>query len=944
MVASNEYRISKRGSAGGWLDSEFSRRAFLKVSGILAGGAVVGSVFFREDKALAANFGNPVLIETDPRVEIKYSVCQGCHGRCGMRCKIVDGVLVKIDGNPYNPCNMESHLPYETEPSAARLIPAMMCAKGLAGLQSLYDPYRLKEPLKRVGARGSGQWEAISWEQAFTEIGTKLAPYRDLENDIDPNAPELGKRVNQIMFSGGRNQQSRFTDLFWKNIVGTANARHDHTSICEESHHTAHELLTGNGIESAFKDHTKPDLANAEFVLWFGSDPCSANFPFVPIARKLINMLEQGGKLYVVDPRCNVAASKGTWVPIRPGTDAALALAIGRYIVDNNLHNTSFLQRPHANAANPTGELNVADATLLVKIVDGHPLAFLRAVEAGIPGGLNTEFVVWSAGTGVKFNTVDSAELLPGQVTVNGVTCKTAFELYVERVREQTIDEYAARCGVDVTTIQTIAQEFVAAGRHGNVTMYRGPVQHTNGTYTGLTILSLNLLLGNFNWKGGLAFGGGGFKDSFDGAPFDPGNFPNKVTEGGIPLTRVGKTYETSTEFQTNGYPAQRPWFPIARHYNFQEIIPSIEDAYPYPIKALILYWNGIPYSAPGARAAWERVVADENKIELLVVIDIAMGATAAWADYVLPDTTYFERWTTVTVAPTILTKLTGARQPVVGTLDADMNYTGVLPNTKTLEDILIDLGKAMGLTVPWDRAWDFWKQILTNIGADSSGPGLDAVLARGGRFANAETAYDGETLKNRFSTRIYFFSEKLAKTRDSMTGAYFDGIGKHEPIADAAGNPIGEIDAAFPLQLVTYKYAWHAQMHTIRYPWLVSIQPENFIEMNSTDANARGIRTGDEVRLTSVSAPNGVVGRARVTETVCPGVAAVSHHFGHWEMSSRPFKVNGVDAAHDPTRGKGVQANTIMRLDPHLGNVTLQDKIGASASFFDTRVQVAKV
>jgi anaerobic selenocysteine-containing dehydrogenase len=944
VVASNEYRIAKRGSVGGWLDSELSRRAFIKVSGVLAGSAVVGSVFFRENEALAANFGNPVLVETDPRVEIKYSVCQGCHGRCGMRCKIVDGVLVKIDGNPYNPCNMESHLPFETEPSAARLIPAMMCAKGLAGLQSLYDPYRLKEPLKRVGPRGSGQWEAISWEQAFSEIGAKLALHRDLENDIDPNAPELGKRVNQIMFSGGRNQQSRFTDLFWKNVVGTANARHDHTSICEESHHAAHELLTGNGIEEKFKDHTKPDLANAEFVLWFGSDPCSANFPFVPIARKLINMIEQGGKLYVVDPRCNVAASKGTWVPIRPGMDAALALAIGRYIVDNNLHNTSFLQRPHADAANPTGELNVADATLLVKIVDGHPLAFLRADEAGIPGGLNTEFVVWSGGGAVKFNTVDTADLLPGQVVVNGVTCKTAFDLYVERVREKTIDEYAALCGVDATTIHAMAQELVAAGRRGNVTMYRGPVQHTNGTYSGLAILSLNLLLGNFNWKGGLAFGGGGFKDSFDGAPFDPGNFPDKVTEGGIPLTRVGKAYETSTEFQTNGYPAQRPWFPIARHYNFQEIIPSIEDAYPYPIKALILYWNGIPYSTPGARAAWERVVADESKIELLVTIDIAMGVTAAWADYVLPDSTYFERWTAVTVAPTILTKLTGARQPVVGALDADMNYTGVLPNTKTLEDMLIGLGKAMGLTVPWNRAWDFWKQILTNIGTDSDGPGLDAVMARGGRFATAETAYDGETLKNRFSTRLYSFSEKLAKTRDSMTGEYFDGMGKYEPIADVMDNAIDPMDSAFPLQLITYKLAWHTQMHTIRYPWLVSIQPENFIEINSTDASTRGIRTGDMVRLTSVSAPDGVVGRARVTETVCPGVAAVSHHFGHWEMSSRPFKVNGVDVAHDPTRGKGVQANTIMRLDPQLGNVTLQDKIGASASFYDTRVQVAKV
>lgn len=78
--------------------------------------------------------------------------------------------------------------------------------------------------------------------------------------------------------------------------------------------------------------------------------------------------------------------------------------------------------------------------------------------------------------------------------------------------------------------------------------------------------------------------------------------------------------------------------------------------------------------------------------------------------------------------------------------------------------------------------------------------------------------------------------------------------------------------------------------------------------------------------------------------ESICPGVVAVSHHFGHQEMSSRPFQVNGADVAHDPTRGKGLTVNSIMRLDPVLGNVTLQDKIGASASFYDTRVQVTKV
>lgn len=944
MVASNEFSVQRR--PGGWLDDGVTRRSFLQATGALAAGTAIGVSFFTENQAQAANFGNPVLLETDPQVVIKYSVCQGCHGGCGMRCKIVDGVLVKVDGNPYHPCNLEPHLPYDTDPEVAKLIPARLCAKGLAGMQTLYDPHRLKEPLKRVGPRGSGQWETITWEAAFAEIAQKLAPYRDLSTPVNPSAPELGPKVNQVLFSPGRNQQAQFTDRFWKKVFGTVNSKLDHTSICEESHHVAHDLFTGWGVQTTTKNHTKPDLANSTFVLWFGSDPCSANFPFVPIARKLIDMIERGGKLYVVDPRCNVAASKGTWVPIKPGTDAALALAVGRYIVDNTMYNTAFLSRPHDAAANPTSELNATDATLLVKIDNGRPAAFLRADEAGIPGGTNTEFVVWSNGAAVKYNTVDTADLLPGEQIVNGITCKTAFQLYVERVRERTIAEYSAICGVGAAAITSLANELVLAGRRGCVTMYRGPVQHTNGTYTGLAVLNLNLLVGNFNWKGGLGFGAGSWDPmgGYTGAPFKPGDVVGGVSDSGIQITRIKINYESTTEFSQRGYPARRPWFPLGAYNNYQEIIPSIEDTYPYAVKALILYWNGIPYSAPGARAAFERVIADETKLPVVVAIDIAMGEATAWADYVLPDTTYFERWSAPGVAPTILTKTTGVRQPVVGTFDASMNYTPVLPNTKTLEDILIGLAKVMGLPVGLDRAWDFYHQLIENIGAEGGGPGGAYVLARGGRFENYAGAYDGEKLARRYSGRMFFFSEKLAKTRDSMTGQYFDGMGKYEPPGDILGNAIETMDMSYPLQLVTYKMAWHSQMHTIRYPWLVSIRPENFVEMNPQDAQLRGVRTGDRVRVTSASSSGGAVGLARVSDTIRPGVVAVAHHFGHWEMSSRPFQVNGTESTYDATRGKGIQSTPLMRVDPQLGNVTLQDKIGASASFFDTRVQVTKV
>jgi anaerobic selenocysteine-containing dehydrogenase len=948
----------------------------MKTTGVLAA-ATVGGSFFRENRAKAANFGNPTLLETVEHVDVKYSVCLACHGGCGIRAKVVDGVLVKIDGNPYHPNCLEPHLPYDTTTKEAKLAVGKVCAKGQAGIQVLYNPHRIKEPLKRVPGtlRGGGQWQPISWDDAFAEIAAQLAPLRDVTTPVDPADTHLGPVANKVIFSGGRNQhgQRDFTDRFWGSCFGTVNKRNDHSSVSDSSHHVGYALATGNGAFGAeSKVRGSTDLPNCDFVLWFGSDPMAANFPLVAQARKLVDMLQRGGKLAVVDPRCNVAASKAHWwLPTAPATDAALALAIGRYIIDNNRHNTAFLQRPHDGAANPTGELNCTDATLLVKIDGGHAGAYLRADEAGIGGGTADDFVVWTGGAAAQYNTVDTADLLPGTVNVNGIDCKTTFELYAEQTRTRTIEEWAAICGVASTKIQEIAVELTSHGRKVSVEHYRGSVQHTNGTYTAWAIINLNPLIGNCNWQGGHVFGGTHWHETGGGSGnrFNPMNVVNGVSASGVQLTRANADYENSAEYANKPagakYPAARPWFPFANHDNYQEIVPSIEDQYPYATGALILYWNNIAYSPPAGKAAVERVLTDESKIPLIVSIDIEMGETTAFADYILPDTTYLERWSTPHVGSAINTKVSGVRQPLVGTLDVDMNYTPILPNTKTLEDILIGIGNALrerGVDVPMDledengdptplsNAWSWHRQLISNIADEDGGvPGatpqerLDYVLARGGRFENHDAAYDGDRMAHRYSSRIHFYCETLAQTRDSMTGELFDGFAKYEPVADLLDNSLDGADPTYPLYLNTYKQAWHSMARTVCNPWLMSILPENFVEINAQDAATRNIRTGDAVLITSASHPKGSVGRAFVTETIRPGVVAIAHSFGHWEMSSKPYKVGEVDSEFDGTRATGIAANPLMRVDPVKANVTLQDKIGGSSSFFNTRVQVAK-
>ena len=140
--------------------------------------------------------------------------------------RVKDGILLKLDGNPYHPNNFDpdERLPFSTSIDQAKRKPARLCAKGQAGVLVVYDPYRIKQPLKRVGPRGSGKWKAITWDQAFEEIAAKLKPLRNFETLIDPAAPELGPIANQVLYSPGRTIEGGFTDRIWKNGFGTINS------------------------------------------------------------------------------------------------------------------------------------------------------------------------------------------------------------------------------------------------------------------------------------------------------------------------------------------------------------------------------------------------------------------------------------------------------------------------------------------------------------------------------------------------------------------------------------------------------------------------------------------------------------------------------------------------------------------------------------------------
>ena len=958
------------------LNPDMDRRQFLLISGTLAAGATIGKLVKPASASTAvAGRSSPDFTEVDAGVQVIMSVCQNCHSRCGIMARVKAGVLLKIDGNPYHPNNFDAdeRPPYGTPVDEAKKKPGRLCAKGQAAVQVIYDPYRIKQPLKRVGSRGSGKWKAITWEQAFQEIAAKLKPLRDLNTLIDPAAPELGPIANQVLYSPGRTIEGGFTDRIWGDGFGTVNRREDHTSICETSHHVANELMTWNEQtnQGGRKNHFKPDIVEAKYIILFGSSFLEANFPMVALARKLMDFRAKGGKYVVVDPRfSNTAALAHRWVPVKPGTDAALALGMARWMLENNRYDAKYLANANQAAAKTGGEPTWTDSTRLV-VVDPNHAEARRYLRADTVDGKKENYVAWSGGGPKEIG--DAAlvgDLEPGEVTVASRRCKTAFQLLKEQVFSKSLSQYAEDCGLSVDLISTLASEFAAAGKQAVTNAYRGAVQHTNGVYNQLSINTLNTLAGNYDWRGGNGGGGGGWSEGSGVTPL--GAVPGGVGRKGIKLNRTGKFYEKDAPSlfkRDGGYPAKRPWFPYALHGNYQEIIPSAADGYPYPIKALFTYWNAWPYSTPALRKTFEDYVKDEKKLSLFVAISLNMGEVAAFADYVLPDTTYLEKWSFPGMTPTILTRATPFQQPVVGKLDgkdigtvpfnpdAPNVYTPVLPNTKTVGDIHIGLAKALGLPGVGDKAfqdgsplntyWDFYKKGLENL-SKNAGKSISEIVAKGGVFEDPGSEYDGKYLKYKYGNLIHIYIEQLAITKDSMTGQYFDGLPHYEPPKFADNTAIATVDERdYPFQLITYKMAWHAQGRTATVPWLMIIQPENFVEINAADAKRLGIRNGNKVRLVSATSPGGVVGKAKVTEGLRPGVIAVSHHFGHWELASRPSVVDGVPQGYDRSRGTGLTVNPIMRLDQFKGkvlNTSIQDKVGGSVSFYDSRVKLVKV
>ena len=259
------------------------------------------------------------------------SCCNMCGGQCGINVHVVDGVVEKIEPSNWNPnnyTNISSDWFDGFTEEAGCKEGGVICPKGNAGIMALYDPDRVRTPLKRtnpdktIGA--NPQWQALTWDEALDEIAGKLKTLRD--------AGEAHKLLWISEDHSFTHPQQDFCALF-----GTPNYS-NHSNLCDVSRKASFKSVMGD-------ERPLADFIESKYILLFGWNPTSA-IKWVHLPRIITRAIERGAKMVVVDPYMSDTAAKAQeWVPIRPSTDGALALAMAHVIIRDELYDQAFVEK-----------------------------------------------------------------------------------------------------------------------------------------------------------------------------------------------------------------------------------------------------------------------------------------------------------------------------------------------------------------------------------------------------------------------------------------------------------------------------------------------------------------------------------------------------------------------------------------------------------------------
>ena len=616
------------------------------------------------------------IIDTSPKVsdEVKYTTCYMCACRCGIKVHLKNGGIRYIEGNRHHPVNR-----------------GVICGKGASGIMQQHSPAKLRKPLKRVGERGAGEFREIEWDEAIATAVEWLAPIRA----ADPK---------KLAFFTGRDQSQALTG-YWAAQFGTPNFA-AHGGFCSVNMAAAGMYTLGG----SFWEFGEPDWEHTRFFMMFGvAEDHDSN----PIKIGLSGLRRRGAKFVSVNPvRTGYSAIADEWVGIRPGTDGLFVLALIHELLEADRIDLDYLAR-YTNAAwlviQAPGD---ADDGLFARNEAGEPLVL---EPSGSLAGAMT--------AGVVSRLVGDAALPDGRRAV------PVFQLVAERYLDPSYAPEAAAeiCGVPAATIRRLAAEMAQAafeeeivlpvawtdwagrrhdtmrGRPVSVHAMRGISAHSNGFQTCRALHLLQILLGTIDVPGGWRYKSPHPKPAPPGPK--PAGKPDQVIAG-TPLPGIPLGYPMSPEdliIDAEGRPARIDkafsWeAPIAAHGMMHMVIANAANGDPYPIDTLFMYmsnmaWNSAMNTAETMRMLTAKDPATgEYRIPRIIYSDAYYSETVAYADLVLPDTTYLERWDCISLLDRPIGGSDGPgdaiRQPVVQP-DRDV---------RSFQDVLIDIGVKLGL------------------------------------------------------------------------------------------------------------------------------------------------------------------------------------------------------------------------------------------------------
>ncbi|MEC7093169.1 MAG: molybdopterin oxidoreductase family protein [Pseudomonadota bacterium] len=908
-------------------------------------------------------------VDTAPHVsdEVRKTTCYMCACRCGINVHLRDGKIRYIEGNRDHPVNQ-----------------GVLCAKGSAGIMQHYSPARLRAPMKRVGPRGSGQFEEISWDEALGIATDWLAPIRK----SDPK---------KLAFFTGRDQSQALTG-WWAQQFGTPNFA-AHGGFCSVN-------MAAGGIYTlggAFWEFGSPDWDLTELFVLFGvAEDHDSN----PIKMGLGKLKTRGARVISVNPvQTGYAAISDDWYGVTPGTDGLLILSLVRELMRAGKVDIDYLSRytnaPWLVIRNP----GRANDGLFLRDGDGTPMVLDR--DSGKPAphtdpkvrvAFHGEVKVKGGGTAVPAFMLMTEAYLTDEYAPETVAPKVGIS--AARIRELAADLATAAFEKEVVIEQPWTdwkgeRHERMIGRPVSMHAMRGISAHSNGFQTCRALHMLQLLLGSVEAPGGFRF-----KPPYPKPPHahpKPAGRPDQVAPekplGGAPLGYVLGPEDLIVG--SDGVPQRidkaYSWdAPMSAHGMMHMVISNAVAGDPYPVDVLFMYMANMAWnSSMNTRGVMEMLTetdpeTGEYKIPKLIYSDAYSSEMVAYADLILPDTTYLERHDAISLLDRPICEADAVadaiRWPVI---EPDRDVRG-------FQSVLLDLGARLGLPgmVNDDgsaKFADYGDYIVNHerkpgIGplagfrgeeGDSEGRGepnrnqLEAYIENGAfwqaeipeearYFKQANAAYQQFAVDMGFydAPQPYAFQiyvETLQKFRLAA-----EGHGDQQPpdhlrerirtcftplpswYAPFEGSAVDE--EAYPLHALTQRpmamyHSWGSQN-----AWLRQIHGHNPMFVSQALAAEHDLADGDWIWVTSHH------GRIRVPVAVMAGVNdhtiwtwnAIGKRKGAWQLdpdapeAKKGFLLNHLIHELLPAKGDGMRWSN-------------SDPITGQAAWFDLRVQIEK-